>query len=67
MRKNGMQPYNNIDIIEERNLENDINESEFLMWKSELQKGLPSFWESMQVSNKSYNKDDIVSKIETLS
>ena len=37
------------------------------MWKSELQKGLPSFWESMQGSNNNYNKDDIISKIETLS
>jgi len=62
-----MQPYNNIDVLEEINLVNDINESKFLMWKSELQKGLPSFWESMKGSNNGYNKEDIVSKIETLS
>ena len=67
MRKNGMQPYNNINILEDSNLDNDINESTFLMWKSELRKGLPSFWESMQGSNNNYNKDDIISKIETLS
>ncbi len=30
-----------------RKLKNDIDDSTFVSWKSELLKSLPSFWESM--------------------
>jgi hypothetical protein len=38
MKENGMQINNNIE---------DIDENTFTMWKLELQKELPSFWEIM--------------------
>jgi hypothetical protein len=47
MRKNGMQQYNCEDILRNINRKNDIDDSTFFMWKSELQKELSSFWESI--------------------
>jgi len=47
MRKNGMQQHNCEDILRNINRKNDIDDSTFFMWKSELQKELPSFWESI--------------------
>ena len=38
IKENGMQIDNNIE---------DIDENTFNIWKSELQKELPSFWEVM--------------------
>ena len=38
LKENGMQINNNIE---------DIDEATFVMWKSELQKELPNFWEIM--------------------
>lgn len=38
MKENGLQINNNIE---------DIDENTFVMWKLELQKELPSFWEIM--------------------
>ena len=65
MKKYGMQENICKDILEESNI-GDIDNSTFLVWKSELQKELPSFWESMQGSKNNYNQD-IISKIEKLS
>ena len=47
------------DILENSN-SGDIDNSTFLLWKSELQKELPSFWESMQDLKNNYNQDDII-------
>jgi hypothetical protein len=38
IKENGMQIDNNIE---------DIDDNTFIMWKSELKKELPSFWEVM--------------------
>ena len=64
MKKYGMQENICKNILEDNN--GDIDSSTFLLWKSELQKELPSFWESMQGSKNNYNQD-IISKIEKLS
>ena len=37
-----------IKILSRIKNESDIDENTFNMWKSELQKELPSFWESMR-------------------
>ena len=60
-----MQEISCKDNLEDSNI-GDIDNSTFLVWKSELQKELPSFWESMQGSKNNYNQD-IISKIEKLS
>jgi hypothetical protein len=39
IENDGMQMNNNV---------GDIDESTFILWKNELQKELPSFWEIMQ-------------------
>ena len=65
MKKYGMQEISCKDNLEDSNI-GDIDNSTFLVWKSELQKELPSFWESMQGSKNNYNQD-IISKIEKLS
>lgn len=44
---NGMQQKKNSKLIINLNREEDIDERTFEIWKSELQKGLPSFWDSM--------------------
>jgi len=49
LRKNeGMQQYNNTNNIIESMRIGNLDESTFSLWKSELQKELPSFWESMK-------------------
>jgi len=65
MKKYGMQENICKDILEDINI-GDIDSSTFLLWKSELQKELPYFWESMQGSKNNYNQD-IISKMEKLS
>lgn len=60
-----MQEISCNDNLEDSNI-GDIDNSTFLVWKSELQKELPSFWESMQGSKNNYNQD-IISKIEKIS
>ncbi len=65
MKKYGMQEISCNDNLEDSNI-GDIDNSTFLVWKSELQKELPSFWESMQGSKNNYNQD-IISKIEKIS
>ena len=42
IENNGMQINNN-----QKNINEDIDESTFILWKSELQKELPSFWETL--------------------
>jgi len=59
MKKYGMHKEICNDILENSN-SGDIDNSTFLLWKSELQKELPSFWESMQDLKNSYNQDDII-------
>ena len=59
MRKYGMHKDICNDILETSN-SCDIDNSTFLLWKSELQKELPSFWESMQDLKNNYNQDDII-------
>jgi len=45
---NGMQQKKNSKYFINLNREEDIDERTFEIWKSELQKELPSFWDSMQ-------------------
>ena len=49
MRKDneGMQMENHTKFFRNGKKEGEIDESTFTVWKSELQKELPSFWESM--------------------
>ena len=42
-----MQIRENIQNLNKDKINEDIDESTFIMWKSELQKELPSFWEIM--------------------
>ena len=42
-----MQINGNIQITDKEKNNNDIDELTFKIWKSELQKELPSFWEVM--------------------
>ena len=39
---------NNVQNLNKDKINREIDESTFIMWKSELQKELPSFWESMK-------------------
>ena len=43
IENNGMQINNN----SQNKFNEDIDESTFILWKSELQKELPSFWETL--------------------
>ena len=43
----GMQIGENIQNLSENKINEDIDESTFILWKSELQKELPSFWQIM--------------------
>lgn len=45
----GMHKQEDLDIYGIREEESTIDEIEFTEWKTELQKTLPSFWESMSV------------------
>jgi hypothetical protein len=38
---------NNVQNLNKDKINREIDESTFIMWKSELQKELPSFWEIM--------------------
>ena len=38
---------NNVQNLNKDKINREIGESTFIMWKSELQKELPSFWEIM--------------------
>ena len=53
------------DILEDSSM-GEIDNSTFMLWKSELQKELPFFWESIESSKNNYNQD-IISKNEILS
>jgi len=46
MIKNRLKNYNYDDILNNKQ-ENDINDTTFFMWKSELNKELPNFWNSI--------------------
>jgi len=49
LRKNeGMQQYNRTKILRGSKKVGYLDDSTFTIWKSELQKELPSFWESMR-------------------
>jgi len=47
INNNGMQLGENIQNLSKDEINEDIDESTFIMWKSELQKELSSFWEIM--------------------
>jgi len=47
INNNGMQISENIQNLSKDEINEDIDESTFIMWKSELQKELSSFWEIM--------------------
>lgn len=66
MKKYGMQQSICNYIVMDSDVGN-IDNSTFLLWKSELQKELPSFWESMQGTKNNYNQDNIIRKTEVLS
>lgn len=44
----GMHQQENENMYIVNNVEQGIDESTFMDWKNELQKNLPSFWQSMQ-------------------
>lgn len=46
--------------ISEENTDGKFDESEFINWKKELLKELPSFWESMNELKNDYDQDCIV-------
>ena len=46
--------------------EDDFDNSTFQLWKSELQKELPNFWESFDDLNNDYNQDIISKKNDLL-
>ena len=66
MKKYGMHHSICNDIVMDSDVGN-IDNSTFLLWKSELQKELPSFWESIQGTKNNYNQDNIIRKTEVLS
>lgn len=66
IKKYGMHKVICNDILEESNI-GEIDELLFTTWKNQLQKELPSFWESMNMPKNSYNQDDIVSNSQVLS
>ena len=47
IKNDGMQINNNIQMTNKEKIDRDIDELTFNLWKSELQKGLPNFWEIM--------------------
>ena len=47
MENEGMQINNNIQTLIKEKINGDIDEPTFKMWKLELQKELPIFWEIM--------------------
>ena len=47
MENEGMQINNNIQTLIKEKINGDIDESTFKIWKLELQKELPIFWEFM--------------------
>ena len=65
IKKYGMNKNICNDILEDRSM-GEIDNSTFMLWKSELQKELPFFWESIESSKNNYNQD-IISKNEILS
>jgi len=65
IKKYGMNKNICNDILEDSSM-GEIDNSTFMLWKSELQKELPFFWESIESSKNNYNRD-IISKNEILS
>jgi len=65
IKKYGMNKNICNDILEDSSM-GEIDNSTFMLWKSELQKELPFFWESIESSKNNYNQD-IISKNEILS
>jgi hypothetical protein len=47
IKNDGMHMSNNVQNLNKDKINREIDESTFIMWKSELQKELPSFWEIM--------------------
>jgi hypothetical protein len=45
--KDGIKKINCDEIFDNIDMKDDFNNFSFLMWKSELQKELPNFWEIM--------------------
>jgi hypothetical protein len=65
IKKYGMNKNICNDILEDSSM-GEIDNSTFMLWKSELQKELPLFWQSIECSKNNYDQD-IISKNDILS
>jgi len=54
IKKYGMDKNIYNDILEDSSM-GEIDNSTFMLWKSELQKELPIFWESIECSKNNYS------------
>lgn len=61
IKKFGMENRVCTDISDDNDLD-DFDSSVFLLWKTELQKELPTFWESFHDVKNGYNQDIILGK-----